>query len=132
MNPFEIPLTEEDITKLKEIIERKNPCDLDISKSFNSIWYRDMESETELRLLFLGEIKLTISRVAFKNKRVETMTDVYEFLKEICVSKKIAKLVVQSVETPEMAAWCLKNEFQPNQCCIEFENFLAGDYEIIL
>ena len=43
--------------------------DLEITESFNSIWYRDYESETELRILFLGDIKLTISRVAFKKTK---------------------------------------------------------------
>lgn len=132
MNPLEVLFSEEDKQNIKNIIERKNPGDLEITESFNSIWYRDYESETELRILFLGDIKLTILRVAFKNKRMGTMTEIYEYLRTFCKEKGIKKIVVQSVETKEMADFCLKHKMEPNPYCLDAGDYLMGDYEIII
>lgn len=129
MNPLEVLFSEEDKQNVKKLIECKNPCNLNITESFNTIWYRDPESETELRILFLGDIKMTISRVAFKNKRVGTMTDIYNYLLNFCKEKGIKKIVVQSVETKEMADFCLKYNLQPNEYCMDAGDYLMGDYE---
>lgn len=129
MNPLEVLFSEEDKQNVKKLIEYKNPCNLNITESFNTIWYRDPESETELRILFLGDIKMTISRVAFKNKRVGTMTDIYNYLLNFCKEKGIKKIVVQSVETKEMADFCLKHNLQPNEYCMDAGDYLMGDYE---
>lgn len=132
MNPLEVLFSEDDKQNIKKIIERKNSGNLEITESFNSIWYRDSESETELRILFLGEIKLTVSRVAFENKRVGTMTGVYEYLRNFCKEKGIKKIVIQSVETKEMANFCFKHRFEPNQYCMDAGDYLMGDYEMII
>jgi hypothetical protein len=132
VNLFKIKFNENEKNELKAIIEKKNPCDLEVNESFNSIWYQDPKSETELRILFLENFRLTVSRVAFKNKRIGTMTDVYEFLKTFCMRNRIKKLVIQSVETEEMAAFCIKNNLIPNQFCIDAGNYLMGDYEMEL
>lgn len=132
MNPLEVLFSEDDKQNIKKIIERKNSGNLEITESFNSIWYRDSESETELRILFLGEIKLTVSRVAFENKRAGTMTEVYVYLRNFCKEKGIKKIVIQSVETKEMANFCLKHRFEPNQYCMDAGDYLMGDYEMII
>ena len=71
LNPMEITLTDFEINDIKNIIEKKQNCFIKIFPSFNTIWFKDEFDPfgTELRLLCLGNLRITISRVAFKNKR---------------------------------------------------------------
>ncbi len=48
-----------------------------------------------------------------------TMTEIYEYLRTFCKEKGIKKIVVQSVETKEMADFCLKHKMEPNPYCLD-------------
>ena len=86
-----------------------------IHRGIREVWFRGTEG-IELRLLFLGRLRLTISRVAFENQRCGTMSKI---------------IVVQSVETLEMAAFCLKHHFQPDvNVSMEIDGILIGDYKL--
>ena len=51
---------------------------------------------------------MTVSRVSFVKRRVGTMTAVMNYCKQFAKKHGVNKLVIQSVQTPEMARWCLK------------------------
>lgn len=89
--------------------ERKIICERELS----GFWFHDEEWVSELRILFLMNLRLTISRVSFVHRRKGTMTKTFELLWDICKRKEIANIVVQAVETREMAQWCRKNQFRP-------------------
>ena len=132
LNPMEITLTDFEINDIKNIIEKKQNCFIKIFPSFNTIWFKDEFDPfgTELRLLCLGNLRITISRVAFKNKRCGTMTEILNRLEQIYKEKKIHKIVFQSVETKEMINFCVKNGYFSNPVCsFEMDGLIFGDYE---
>lgn len=129
---LKVPFSDDELQHIADIIEKKDSCAVSIEKWLNTVWFKDKEtgSETELRLLFLGNVKLTISRVCFKNRRQGTMTEILRYLEQLCREKEIEKIVFQSVETKEMMNFCLKNGYLPNpHASIEVGDFVAGDYE---
>ena len=67
-----------EIAEIKELLEAKDHCKVIPQKSFNTIWFRGDNGETELRLNFLGNLKLIVSRVCFHNRRQGTMTAVMQ------------------------------------------------------
>jgi len=91
---FDMPLTEEEIAEIKELLETKDHCKVIPQKSFNTIWFRGDNGETELRLNFLGNLKLIVSRVCFHNRRQGTMTTVMQLLDKYCKKYGIVKLCI--------------------------------------
>lgn len=119
---------------LKKIIEENNECKLNYSDSFNSFWLNDYNGN-ELRILFLENIQLTVSRVSFQNKRKGTMTKILKELIVFCQKNNINKIIIQSVLTLEMANFCLKNNFKKTDYMFLIESetnpenkFYSGDY----
>lgn len=57
------------------------------------------------------------------------MTRVLELLKHFCRCHAVQEILIQSVETKEMAAWCSKNGFTPDpRATFEFGGVILGDY----
>lgn len=126
-----ITFSDEDVKKLIGLIESKEHKTVYCFPEFNGIWIRDKGFETELRLLILADFRVTVSRVCFSNRRQGLMTDIYCYLKEFCKEHDIGQIMIQSVETKEMANWCMKYGFQPNpSSSIKLEKFICGDYII--
>ena len=98
--PLHTPIKEEIIEQIKKVIEARNDC----------------------------ELTLRISRVCFKNRRRGTMTSIVGILIDYCQREGISEILIQSVETPEMMAFCLKNGFVPSEWNIPTEDVLLGDY----
>ena len=94
------------------------------------IWLHDPTWEMELRLLLLFNYKVTVSKVCFIHKRQGTMTAVLDFLIRFCREHSVPQICVQSVETKEMANFCLKNGFVPDSTAsFEMEEgLILGDY----
>ena len=80
----------------------------------SGVWFHDENWEMELRLLLLADLHLTVSRVVFINQRQGTMTELLGILEDFCIRNSVKEILVQSVETAEMAAWCHKNGFTPD------------------
>ena len=54
---------------------------------------------------------------------------ILSFLEDFCRREGVSEIVVQMVETSEMANWCLKNGFQPiPSATMAINGFLIGDY----
>ena len=124
INILKVPLTNDEIQKIKTIIDTKNNCESTISINFNTIWFYD--GEVELRLNFLS--KLIVSRVNFTNKRQEIMSEILKVLKDICNKYNIEEICIQSVLTKEMQNFCNKNGFVPDSYTILNDDVLCGDY----
>lgn len=72
---------------------------------------------------------MTVSRVAFVNRRQGTMTTIYEELIRMCKARGIQMLVIQCVETQEMVNWCIKNGFASSPSnSMEVGGLILGDY----
>lgn len=131
-NMNSIKFTDEDIKILQTMIESADRIKLTCRRELNGIWLESKsykEPVTELRLLILSNIQVTVSRVCFKNTRHGTMTSVFEFLKDFCVKNNINQIIIQSVLTKEMANWCIKHGFNPvKSSSIELHGIVIGDY----
>lgn len=130
MNCILQKLDDFDFDEIIKTIEKNDDCKLEIlEKTRRSLWFQSKDQETELRLLLMPDMRLTVFRVKFRNRRKGTMTFISQKLKSYCVEKDIPELVVQSVLTKEMAASCIKNGFKP--CItsgIDTGEFFSGDY----
>lgn len=141
MNNLSRELNKEDFTAIISTIEKNDDCKLELMQdSLGTLWWTDMNSnyETEFRVSNLFGKKLIISRVAFKNKRIGTMTYVFNQLKNIAHNYNIPEIIMQSVQSYEMQCFCNKNNFKPvisTTCEMEDRQgrkFLIGDYSYIL
>jgi hypothetical protein len=89
-----------------------NLKDCYINKSRLFIKGYEKESSCELMLRFSSyENRLVVARVEFIHKRQGKMTELYRILKMIQKKYKAGKIVIESVGTEEMEAWCKKKKF---------------------
>ena len=56
---------------------------------------------------------MVVARIEFAHKRAGNMTKLFEVLKHIKRSYHLDKVVIESVHTAEMRAWCQKHGFTP-------------------
>lgn len=127
--PGMLELTEEQTQQLVNIIEKKQDCACEVANSMHTVWITSDDGENELRVAFLGNFALVISRVGFENKRRGTMTALLSVLKEICESYGVHRIIMQSVLTKEMEAFCRKSGFTPDpNSTVEVDRLLTGDY----
>ena len=124
-----VKFSDSDIVELSSIIEGKDHVDVEPHRELSGIWLRSPDTWTELRLLILADVQVTVSRVCFTHQRSGCMTAVFEWLKEFCRKNGIHRIVVQSVQTEEMAGWCIKNGFQSNESTfVRKDSVVGGDY----
>ena len=124
-----VKFSNNDIAALSAIIEEKDHVDVEPLRELSGIWLRSPDTWTELRLLILSDVQVTVSRVCFTHQRSGCMTAVFGWLKEFCRKNGIHRIVVQSVQTEEMAGWCIKNGFQSNESTfVRKESVVGGDY----
>ncbi len=103
-------------------------CNYHISKCYSDGrslfvegYYRKHPSELMLRY---GKSKLVVARIKFAHQRAGNMTRLFEVLKHIKRSYHLEKIVIESVLTDEMRAWCQKHKFTPcgdPEDCINWE-----------
>lgn len=124
-----VDFTDEEIRILKNLLESKDKEVYSVNKNFHTVWFQSESSDAELRIAFLSNVQLTISRVCVSHKHQGIMTAMLKELIQICKEKDIHKIVMQSVLTPECAAFCKKNGFVPNpSTTFEMNNIVMGDY----
>lgn len=129
MSP-EYTLTAKEEEDIRKFLQKQEGREIICQHEMSGFWYHDEIWESEFRILFLMNFRLTVSRVNFIKKRQGTMTKVMEFLRKLCKEKGIADIVIQCVETPEMAQWCRKNHFNPipNSSFQAKNGVILGDY----
>ena len=126
----QVSFSNTDIIDLSRLLQEREGVEIRCNPQISGIWLHDENWETELRLLILADIRITVSRVCFRNRRQGTMTVVMEWLVGFCRRNKIPTICIQSVETWEMAAFCQKHGFRPNPLASMLCNqgFVIGDY----
>lgn len=67
--PGMLELTKEQTQRLVNIIEDKQGCICNVSNSMRTVWITSDDGENELRVSFLCNFALVISRVRFSIKR---------------------------------------------------------------
>lgn len=126
-------LSNEQIEQLQTIIESKQDCKCQADVSFGTVWITSDDGLNELRVSFLGGFELIVSRVGFNHKRRGTMTAVLDELKKICAEAGVPKIVIQSVLTPEMQAFCRAHYIKPDKnTTMQAGEVLVGDYFLML
>lgn len=121
--------TDKEINEIKGLLESKDKEKYSVNKSFHTVWFKSESSEAELRVAFLMNVQLIISRVCVSHKRQGIMTTVLKELVRICERKNVHKIVMQSVLTPECAAFCEKNNFIPNpSASFKLGKIIGGDW----
>lgn len=126
-------LSNEQIERLQAIIESKQNCKCQADVSFGTVWITSDDELNELRVSFLGDLELIVSRVGFNHKRRGTMTSVLEELKKICAEAGVSKIVIQSVLTPEMQAFCHAQHIEPDKnTTMQAGEVLVGDYFLMI
>lgn len=124
-----LELTKEQIQQLVDTIESKQDCHCSVSNSMRTIWITSSDVENELRVAFLGNFALVLSRVEFAHKRCGTMTAILFALKKICEENGVHRIIIQSVLTPEMESFCCKSGCKPDpNSTMEVGGVLTGDY----
>ena len=124
-----VKFNDTDIKELSAIIKEKGHVDVEPHIEMSGIWLRSADNMTELRLLTLVDIQVIVSRVCFTHRRVGCMTAIFEWLKEFSHRNGIHRILIQSVETKEMANWCLKNGFHPDaNASMQIDDFIVGNY----
>ena len=91
-----LELTKEQIQQLVDTIESKQDCHCSVSNSMRTIWITSSDGENELRVAFLGNFALVLSRVEFAHKRCGTMTAILFALKKICEENGVHRIIIQS------------------------------------
>lgn len=126
-------LSNEQIERLQAIIESKQDCKCQADVSFGTVWITSDDGLNELRVSFLGDFELIVSRVGFNHKRRGTMTAVLEELKKTCTEVGVSKIVIQSVLTPEMQAFCRTHHIEPDKSTtMQAGEVLVCDYFLML
>lgn len=121
------PFTNDQINKIKQIIETKQKTHCQITQTFHTIWLQN-DSGTEFRFCALGS-RLIISRVAFQTQRIGTLTAILETLIPICKNQQITNIVIQCVSSQSMVNFCNKFGFKPDPyATMQIDNLLIGDY----
>lgn len=125
-----LTFSDEEVMELTKLLEERKEVDIICTPQISGIWSHNENWETELRLLLLYPYRVTVSRVWFIHKRQGIMIEALDFLIRFCRKHGIQNICNQSVETQEMAAFCVKNGFTPDPNA-SFESrfgFSAGDY----
>ena len=124
-----IMFSEEEQEELRLLLEAQECVPIQCQQELSGVWYHSEFWDSELRILFLMNFRVTVSRVCFIRQRIGTMTRVLELLKHFCRCHAVQEILIQSVETKEMAAWCSKNGFTPDpRATFEFGGVILGDY----
>lgn len=104
----------EDFDDLMDIMSKgdENKVSLEWNPTFNTLWFKSDDGETELYLKcsYLGY--LVISRIAFVHKRKGIGTKVLEYLKGYAKEQGLLGIEVESTITPEINNFCVKNDFK--------------------
>lgn len=125
--------TNEEVDYLIHLIEKAEGVSEVHERGIREDWFHDDTWSSELRVLHLFELRLTISRVQFIHRRNGLMTALFHFFLEHCKRNHIREIVVQSVETKAMANWCMKNGFElVYATAIQVDGFSAGDYKFTI
>lgn len=126
-------LTDCEIKKIQQILENGEHVAFHVTCSYHhTFWFTNDENEAECRISCSRD-RLTVSRINLLNRRQGTMTQLYKIFKSICRSHNWHMIVIQSVLTSCMSAWCYKNEFKPDEMAsYETDEGIRGDYYISL
>lgn len=131
--PNKICFSDKEIAEVQELLHRSEGVPVRAEQELSGVWFHSDNWESELRITFLSTFRLTVSRVCFIHRRRGTMTEIGTYLEAFCRTHQIPELVIQCVETPEMAQWCNKNGFSPiPSASMVFDGIIMGDYRKII
>lgn len=100
-------------------------CYADKNRMFIEGKIGEEKNELMLRYNCERDNRLVVARIRFIHRRAGKMTELYRILKIIQQKYHTGKIEIESVQTDEMEAWCIKNGFreieQKEGCYIEID-----------
>lgn len=94
------------IQSLAKLLSQNDDTKIKILPQFHGFWLVGENEETELRILRLADFQIIVSRVCITHKRNGCMSEIFRQLMEYARNNHIPRILVQCVNTAEMAAWC--------------------------
>lgn len=86
-------------------------CYVNHERLFIKGYSKGKQNELMLRFNYTSENNLVVARVEFIHQRKGKMTELYRILKRIQHKYHTGSIIIESVQTAEMKAWCTKNNF---------------------
>lgn len=115
--------------ELAELLHQNDATEISNIPQINGFWLMGDNEETELRILRLGSIQITVSRVSIINKRRGCMSKIFQKLVDYAQTNGIQRICIQCVNTAEMAAWCEHRGLRHNSTFYHMvEGHKTGDY----
>ncbi len=100
-----------------------------VTLAHHQVWWQSPEGPYELMVSLDRVGRFFIRRVYMAHSRAGHMTNIFEAAKSCRDACKIESIVVESVLTLEMQAWCIKHRFRPPVCGTTMEDGLVcGDW----
>lgn len=94
------------IESMAKLLSQNDATKIKILPQFHGFWLVGENEETELRILRLADFQIIVSRVCITHKRNGCMSEIFRQLIEYARNNHIPRILVQCVNTAEMAAWC--------------------------
>lgn len=125
-----VQFSDSDISELQQLLYKLEGVPYRCERELSGIWLHTKDYDGELRLLILGQLRVTVSRVCFIRQRAGVMTKVLGWLEQFCWVHGIQSVQIQCVETEAMANWCAKNQFEPvPHSSMILGGIMIGDYQ---
>lgn len=84
--------SEKEIADIVSLLKEREKTDIECIPQISGIWLHDPTWQTELRLLVLPRINLTVSRVCFQRRRQGTMGEVVKWMIRYCHNHEISQI----------------------------------------
>ena len=125
--------TIEDIYHILDVLEQGESSEITCVVDGSTCCFSSTDKTTELLIGIRNNKVLVVPRVMFYRRRQGLMTKIFNLCREFCKKEDLKTLIIQSVESPEMVMWCLKNHFK-SVPATAFENngIVYGDYSLRL
>lgn len=86
-------------------------CYVDSNRLFIEGYTKGKKNQLMLRYNNGEKNNLVVARIEFIHQRKGEMTELYRILKRIQHKYHTGDIIIESVQTPEMEEWCIKNKF---------------------
>lgn len=100
-----------------------------VTLAHHQVWWQSPEGPYELMVSLDRMGRFFIRRVYMAHSRAGHLTNIFEIIKRYRDVCKIKSIVIESVLTLEMQAWCIKHHFRRPACGTTMDNgLICGDW----
>lgn len=121
----------EDCRNISAILESKEHVAIRCNTEIRRISFNSEDGGTVLEIIFTEHYRIAVESISLRNQRVETMTQLFEYLIYFCKTNQVAQIQILSVMTVPMANWVMSHGFHPVPNGYKFEiedGVFGGDF----